>query len=677
MNHKINFFLFTILLFAGHTLYAQTGGSAPADTTKRVHILSNTRSLVFQTIDDSTRLTIVTGDVKMRQGSALFYCDSCVINSRTNVFEAWGRVHINDADTADIYSNHLRYLGNSKLAYLDGNVRLTDGKATLTTPDLEYDMETNIGTYKNGGRVVNKQSVLTSKEGYYYADLKDVYFKKDVRLKDPAYNIDTDSLLYNTTSQTTRFISQTTITDSSGRIIKTRDGYYNQQTGKAEFGQRPVIIDGKRYITGNRVAFDDSTGIYQAEGNAIAQDTAQGTTILGGKIMQNRKTEAMLATGKPLMIIKQENDSIYISADTLFSARLTDKFGIRGMLPDSVQATDSVIIDTAGKAIPDSVLDKTLAGKKVEIDSLTTDSLRTSAATDSTIAVDSLLAQKVDADPGRVDSIAAVGDSTIVDSIIQKPLVKAAEKNILPNDTAIEKKKNIISRNDTTNAGGHARNRQRLPGSRPEREVVTKDTLRGTTLMQVSENDSTNRYFEAYRNVRIFSDSMQSVCDSLFYSFKDSVFRLFKDPVVWTQNSQITGDTILLFTKNKKADKVEAFDNSFLVNRIEDEVFNQVKSTRMDGWFLDGNIDSVRAQSFAECIYYIQDEDSAFTGINQSECDIIDIYFDNKELDKVVFRSQVTGTIWPIREKSPGEMQLTGFRWLEQRRPKTKYEMFE
>ena len=59
-------------------------------------------------------------------------------------------------------------------------------------------MQTNIGTYKNGGKVVNKKSVLTSKEGYYYADLKDVYFKKNVLLKDPAYNIDTDSLLYNT-----------------------------------------------------------------------------------------------------------------------------------------------------------------------------------------------------------------------------------------------------------------------------------------------------------------------------------------------------------------------------------------------------------------------------------------------------------------------------------------------
>jgi len=163
----------------------------------------------------------------------------------------------------------------------------------------------------------------------------------------------------------------------------------------------------------------------------------------------------------------------------------------------------------------------------------------------------------------------------------------------------------------------------------------------------------------------------------MFYSFKDSVFRLYRDPVVWANNSQVTGDTILLFTKNKKADKVEAFENSFLVNRLENDVYNQIKSARMDGWFADGNIDSVRANAYAECIYYIQDEDSAYTGVNQSQSDIIDIYFQNKELDKVVFRSAVTGTLWPISQKSPAEMKLEGFRWLEARRPKTKSEMFE
>lgn len=661
MNY-INFFRFLLvvmLLVGNYGVFAQinkTVTSPPGDTTKKVHILSNTRNLIFQTIDDSTKLTIVSGEVKLRQGNALLYCDSCVLNSRTNILEAWGKVHIIDSDTAHITSNHLRYLGNTKLAYLDGNVKLTDGKATLTTPDLEYDMETNIGTYKKGGKVVNKKSVLTSQEGYYFADLKDVYFIKNVLLKDPAYNIDTDSLLYNTTTQTTRFISQTTIKDSSGRLIKTKEGFYNQQTGKAEFGSRPEIIDGSRTIRAIRVAFDDSTGVYQAEGNAIIIDTAQGTTIIGGLIYQNRKTEAVLATRKPLMIIKQENDSIYITADTLFSARLTDKFGRASLMIDTIKVTkDSTIKE------------------KDSIQNISADSLLTQKLTDSTRKIDSVLTDTAIEKKVAVNEIDSSLNLPTDTLLAQRPINKLEKKDSLVINTARETK--LVKINEKDNVDTLLS--RRLPGQLERRDSLVIDTIKGAKVIAIDEKDSTNRYFEAYRNVRIFSDSLQSVCDSMFYSFKDSVFRLYKDPVVWAQKSQITGDTILLFTKNKKADKVEAFENSFLVNRLENDVYNQIKSARMDGWFVDGNIDSVRAKAYAECIYYIQDEDSAYTGINQSQCDIIDIYFENKELDKVVFRSAVTGTLWPIKQKSPQEMQLPGFRWLEERRPKTKYEMFE
>jgi lipopolysaccharide export system protein LptA len=342
--------IFFLTLLAGNSsLFAQRTAKPAQDTLEEVEILSATKRLTFKTINDTTQLTIIAGDVKLRQGKSLFYCDSCVINNNTNVFEAWGKVHINDSDTTDIYSDHLRYLIKSKLAYLDGNVKLTDGKATLTTPDLEYDMETNIGIYKHGGKVVNKNSVLTSQEGWYFADMHDIYFKRNVLLKDPAYNIVADSLLHNTQSQTTRFISMTTITDSSGRVIKTREGYYNQQTGKAEFGQRPTIVDPKQQleITANKVSLDDSSKISIFEGNAVVVDTKNKTTLIAGIIFRNQKTEAIMAVKKPLMIIVQDNDSIFITADTLFSARLTDLYATKRSLgmpvssPDSLAANDS------------------------------------------------------------------------------------------------------------------------------------------------------------------------------------------------------------------------------------------------------------------------------------------------------------------------------------------------
>jgi lipopolysaccharide assembly outer membrane protein LptD (OstA) len=546
MNYKkIIYSFLSLWLLTGFTLLSaqepilapKTNTTAAADTLITVEILE-AKKLEMRKVNDSTQLQILAGKVKLKQGTSYFWCDSCVINSNTNTFEAWGNVHINDADTTNVYANHLLYLTKKKLAYLDGAVKLTDGKGTLTTPDLEYDMETKIGIYKHGGKVVNGNTTLTSKEGYYYTDLKDVYFKQNVELKDPKYFLKTDSLLYNTDNGIARFIAETFIKDSAGKTIETKDGYYNLKTGKAEFGRNPVIKDGAVTITGNRVAIDDSTGIRQVEGNAIIRDSAQGTTILAGVIYQNSKTDAILATKKPLMIIKQENDSIYITADTLFSARLTDLYGVK-------------------------------------------------------------------------------------DSLV-------------------------------------------------------KDTVKGVKVVNAEKaKDSTNRYFEAYRNVRVFSDSLQAVCDSLFYSFKDSVFRMYDNPVVWAKESQVTGDTLYLFTKNKKAERFQVIDNSFLVNKMDPEVYNQVKSSRMDGWFIDGNIDSVRARGYAECIYYIQDEDSAYTGINESKCDIMDIYFKNQELHKVVFRSQVTGTLWPIRQKSPSEMRLENFQWLEARRPKTKFELFE
>jgi lipopolysaccharide transport protein LptA len=567
-------YFFPLFFFVAGIQRAWSQGPVPSDTTKKVEILA-ARKLEFLKPNDTTELQILAGNVKLRQGSTLFYCDSCIINNRIHILEAFGNVHINDADTANAYSDYLRYLTDKRIAYMQKNVRLTDGKATLTTNNLEYDVETKLGIYTNGGKMVNnKKSVLTSTEGYYYTDLKDIYFKKNVELKDPSYYLKSDSLLYNTESEVARFIAETYIKDSSNRTIKTKEGYYDTKNKKAEFGSRPVIQDGSTKIVADRVAFDDSTGISQAEGNAVVTDSAQQTVIIAGKIFRNNKNESLLAFNKPLMIVKQDQDSIFITADTLFSARLSDLY----------HAGDSVKTLNAG------------------------DSVKTLNAADST-----------------------------------------------------------QNQKDTVNS---LTSRQ------------TGSTQNPKSKIENSKSDSTDRYFEAFYHVKIFSDSVQAVSDSLFYSFKDSVFRLYKDPIVWSKENQITGDTILLFTKNKKADRFKVFENSLLVSKVQGDFFNQVKSSRMDGYLTDGSIDSVRASGLAECVYYIQNEDSSFTGVNQSSSDIMDVYFatdstGGRALQRVVFRSAVKGTLWPMHAKTPEELRLQQFKWLDNRRPKTKYELYE
>ena len=519
------------LLFFNLLSFAVQAQQSVADssTSEPVYIL-NAQNFYFKRIDANTEVKILSGKVQLRQGTALFYCDSCVVNSTAHIFEAFGSVHINDHDTTDIYSDYLRYLTSTKIAFFNGNVKMTDGHATLSTPDLTYDVNTKIGTYTNGGRVVNKKSVLTSKEGIYYSDLRDIYFKRNVELKDPSYYLKSDSLLYNTETQIARFIADTYIKDSSGRVMRTKEGYYDLAQKHAEFYSRSTIEDKSLTASADQMASDDSTKIIQMRGRAVMKDTAKGMNVLADEIFINQNTDGFLATKKPLMIIKQDNDSIYVAADTLFSAKLSDLYK---------------------------------------------------------------------------------GDTAKLKSFHFK------------------------------------------------------------------DKDSTNRYFEAYRNVRVFTDSVQSVGDSLFYSFVDSTFRLYDDPVAWSKKSQITGDTIYLYTKNKKASRIQAFENSFMVNEVQDGVYNQIKSSRMDGYFKNGSLDSVRAKGLAESIYFIQDEDSSYRGTNQTKSDAIDIYFDKGELFKVIFRSDLKGSLYPISQKGPAEMRLPNFRWLINRRPKTKYDLFE
>ena len=133
----------------------------------------------------------------------------------------------------------------------------------------------------------------------------------------------------------------------------------------------------------------------------------------------------------------------------------------------------------------------------------------------------------------------------------------------------------------------------------------------------------------------------------------------------------------MLYTKNKKADRFQVYDNSFLASEVQPGVYNQIRSSRMDGYFKEGSIDSVRAKGLAESVYFIQDKDSAFTSVNQTSSDVIDIFFANGELYKVILRSEVKGDLYPISQKNPAAMRLENFIWLEDKRPKSKYDLYQ
>lgn len=516
----------------------------------------------MKTMSDGSAIQTLAGNAMVRQGNTILSGDSIAFNPVTGIAEVFGNVHINDADSVHTYAQYLRYIGAERIAYLKKNVKLTDGKGTLYTDELEYNLQTGIANYKNGGRVVNGTTVLTSRDAVYYSDTKDVYFKKSVHLVDPKYDITADSLLYNTQIRTATFIAPTHIITESG-VIDTKSGTYNLETGEALFYEQTEFRDSTHFASGRTVAIDEKSGMVNIEGNGKLVDSVNKVIVFGDQIFLDRKKNSFLATRKPVMILYQKNDSTYVSADTLFS-------GLR--MYDTTQRKQSAITDT---------------------------SVTTNKTLDTTANI-----------PG--DSTANV----LIDSVV-----------------------NISS----------------LPATPP-------DSI---------------RYFLAFHNVKIFNDSMQAVSDSLYYSTEDSVFRLFQDPVFWNGKTQVSGDTMYLFTANKKPRQLYVFNNSIVINKPDEGVFNQIAGRTLNGYFKDGAIDYIRVKgSPAESVFYPQDDDSAYIGMNRSNGDVIDIYFVSKELNKVKFINNVNGTLYPIKEIPRDLKFLKGFKWLDERRPKNKLDLF-
>lgn len=347
---------FIILCFACLTFTVKAQNQKPTDTLavangatvenggKLIEFLSAETYNVKKM--DSMDFLIFVGHVQIRQGKTLLFGDSLILNNTLNTLEGFGHIHINDADSVHTYSDYLKYLGNTKKAFLRKKVKLTDGKGILTTDSLDYDAATKIGSYIKGGKLVRDKTVLTSKEGVYYGETRDMIFKKKVEFRDPENKILTDTLTYNTYSQQTNFTSPTKIITGS-RVISTKNGNFNTALKKGNLFDRSSVDDSTYHFIADDMYIDDSTGISEFKGDAIYRSKdSLSFDLLAGNIKTNKKKSILFATEHPLLLIKQKKDTLYIAADTLHTGRIAD---LTRPIP---KARDSI-----GK-IKDTTLDK-------------------------------------------------------------------------------------------------------------------------------------------------------------------------------------------------------------------------------------------------------------------------------------------------------------------------------
>lgn len=95
---------------------------------------------------------VLIGSVKLRHDSMYMYCDSALIYEKTNSFEAFSNVRMEQGDTLFIYGDYLFYDGMTQIAQLRENVKMINRNTTLLTDSLNYDRLYNLGYYLMGVR---------------------------------------------------------------------------------------------------------------------------------------------------------------------------------------------------------------------------------------------------------------------------------------------------------------------------------------------------------------------------------------------------------------------------------------------------------------------------------------------------------------------------------------------
>jgi lipopolysaccharide export system protein LptA len=200
--------------------------------------------------------------------------------------------------------------------------------------------------------------------------------------------------------------------------------------------------------------------------------------------------------------------------------------------------------------------------------------------------------------------------------------------------------------------------------------------LHADTISAVTVTDTGGkayRLMRAYYGCRVFSKDLQAKCDSLSYSFQDSVIRLYTKPVIWSEEDQLTADSMAVFTKNRQTDRLELYNNAFIVSQVDTARFDQIKGRSLTGHFRNNELYKINIKGNGEIVFYLLDAD-AIAGVEQSKCANIEIMFDKGKVSQIYERESPEGYIDPPLPLT--RVRLEGFKWFDDLRPKKKNDIF-
>ena len=616
---------------------------------------------------DTVERQILKGNVKFRQAGMWMYCDSAYYYPELNSLDAFGNVKMEQGDTLFVYADKLYYEGNERMARLKNGpsrakVNLINRDVTLTTDSLDYSLAMELGWYEKWGTIDDKVNTLTSLYGEYSPGTKNADFYHDVVLVNNENNFTmlTDTLHYNTGTHLARIESATEIQGQNDTIVTTR-GVYDTRLGNAELLSRSIIIhrDSNNNITtleGDSIIYDKLTRISKAymfrdplkhSMPMVLTDTAHKTTLIGGFGIYNDSTREALATGYPLLMEYSQSDTLFLRADTIRTYIITQ------MVSASRRWTASGYPEKDGQPII-----------KCDSSSMWLDNVffRLLAP-----LVETPLKMLIAAAPKQPekpsDPVVATDSAAVADTDLAMDSVMVADTDVAA---------------DSVDGPTPP-----LVPVAPIKEMSLKDAMRKESAMAMGESvsndsvqkDSVPKYPKdfhialAYHRARFFKQDLQGVADSMVFVESDSMMYMYRKPIVWSGERQVTGNRIDVHFNDSTADWALLPESGLMSEHVGEDFYNQLAGKKMLATFKDQTLKRLEVSGNVEAIFLPQEADSTFNRLVAAESSFLTIELDSNKMDRLKMWPEVTGTVTPLFLVKKTQQYLPQFRWWTSLRP--------
>ncbi|GAB0483084.1 hypothetical protein KML24007_18300 [Alistipes indistinctus] len=640
-------------------------------------------------IADSSALSLV-GHVVFYHNGAVITCDSAIrFNDR--MMDCYNNVIINK-DSTFIYGDRAEYNGNFNTARVFSPlVKIVDKDATLYTYNFSFNTLDNIGHYTGGGTMLQKENRLESRDGYYYADNRELIGVHDVEMKNPDYQLKSDSVSYNLDSEIARFYTRSYIWNKDDEFLTALKGSYDRKADLYTFTDQSYILTKTREVWADTILYKQNVQDALLVNNVQVADDEQQAVAFGDLIQYWGKERKALLTRDPVVASFQESDSskrdtLYMRADSMFVFTYNRDSLLRDSLRrDSLAALESAASDeftsadggetTAGTASqspegepqPVAPAETPMSPEDVEA--------AEKAVTEEEVA-GPVLSEKEQKRLAAEKRREAKELERKAKDEQRRAKEKARQERLLLRESR-RKGARVGAEADSAARADSLAHAQLLQAQRDSLAKLAQqeaDTLLPAPADSVGgEQDSLVRKMFAYHNVRIFRDDFQAVCDSMTGFSLDSTLHMYVDPVLWNDNNQVTSKVVDIYTLNQKIDRAVFTGEPIMSQEVDTSHYNQIKGKVIESFFRDGAIYRTDVNGNGQTYYFMVEEDSTgnyISGFMTVECADISFYFKDQAVDEIVWRGKPVYSIYPM-DKIPDSQPLTlpGFVWEGKRRP--------